>query len=87
MEYTIENTHLPFGVEELNNQTYLKCLINENDVQHMVLKNEIETIERDFNIGYIHSTTATEGNTCTLAEVTRILDDSLSPKGKSLREI
>lgn len=49
--------------------------------------NEIETIERDFNIGYIHSTTATEGNTCTLAEVTRILDDSISPKGKSLREI
>lgn len=45
MEYTIENTHLPFGVEELNNQTYLKCLINENDAQHMVLKNEIETIE------------------------------------------
>jgi hypothetical protein len=45
MEYTIENTHLPFGIEELNNQTYLKCLINENDVQHMILKNEIEEIE------------------------------------------
>ena len=49
--------------------------------------NEIEILDRDFNIKYIHSTTATEGNTCTLAEVTHILDNSLSPKGRSLREI
>jgi Fic family protein len=49
--------------------------------------NELEIIERDFDITYIHSTTATEGNTCTIAEVTHILEDSLSPKGRSLREI
>ena len=48
---------------------------------------ESEVLERDFDINYIHSTTATEGNTCTLSEVTRILEDSLSPKGRTLREV
>jgi fido (protein-threonine AMPylation protein) len=49
--------------------------------------NEIERIEREFDIGYVHSTTSTEGNTCTLSEVTRILEDHLTPKGRTLREI
>jgi Fic family protein len=49
--------------------------------------NEIERIEREFDIGYVHSTTSTEGNTCTLSEVTRILEDQLTPKGRTLREI
>ncbi len=49
--------------------------------------NEIEKIEREFDIGYIHSTTSTEGNTCTLSEVTRILENNLTPKGRSLREV
>jgi fido (protein-threonine AMPylation protein) len=49
--------------------------------------NEIERLEREFDIGYVHSTTSTEGNTCTLSEVTRILEDHLSPKGRSLREV
>jgi Fic family protein len=49
--------------------------------------NEVEKIERDFELDYIYSTTATEGNTSTLAEVTRILEDGISPKGRSLREV
>ena len=49
--------------------------------------NEIERLEREFDIGYVHSTTATEGNTCTLGEVTRILENHLTPKGRSLREV
>jgi Fic family protein len=49
--------------------------------------NELERLERDFEISYIHSTTATEGNTSTLAEVTRLLEDGIAPKGRSLREI
>lgn len=49
--------------------------------------NEIERLEREFDIAYVHSTTATEGNTCTLGEVTRILENNLTPKGRSLREI
>jgi Fic family protein len=49
--------------------------------------NEIERLEREFDIGYVYSTTSTEGNTCTLSEVTRILEDQLTPKGKSLRAI
>jgi fido (protein-threonine AMPylation protein) len=49
--------------------------------------NEIERLEREFDIGYVHSTTSTEGNTCTLSEVTRILENHLTPKGKSLREM
>lgn len=57
------------------------------DFKKKLHPNEIEIIDRDFDITYIHSTTATEGNTCTLAEVTHILEDSISPKGRSLREI
>lgn len=49
--------------------------------------NEIERLEREFDIDYVHSTTSTEGNTCTLSEVTRILEDHLTPKGRNLREI
>jgi len=49
--------------------------------------NEVERLERDFELDYIYSTTATEGNTSTLAEVTRLLENGLSPKGRSLREI
>jgi Fic family protein len=49
--------------------------------------NEIERIEREFDIGYVHSTTSTEGNTCNLSQVTRIMEDHITPKGKSLREI
>jgi len=49
--------------------------------------NEVEKLERDFELDYIYSTTATEGNTSTLAEVTRILEDGISPKGRSLREV
>lgn len=49
--------------------------------------NEIERLEREFDIGYVYSTTSTEGNTCTLSEVTRILEDHLTPKGRTLREV
>jgi hypothetical protein len=67
--------------------TYEKIKFIYKDFIKNLHPNEIEILERDFDINYIHSTTATEGNTCTLAEVTRILEDSLSPKGKSLREV
>ncbi len=49
--------------------------------------NEIKRLEREFDIGYVYSTTSTEGNTCTLSEVTRILENNLTPKGRSLREV
>jgi Fic family protein len=49
--------------------------------------NEKERLDREFDINYVYSTTATEGNTCTLREVTRILENNLTPKGRSLREI
>ncbi len=49
--------------------------------------NEMERLEREFDIGYVYSTTSMEGNTCTLGEVTRILENNLTPKGRSLREV
>jgi Fic family protein len=49
--------------------------------------NEIKRLEREFDIGYVYSTTSTEGNTCSLGEVTRILENNLTPKGRSLREV
>ncbi|MDV0445990.1 hypothetical protein MmiAt1_15960 [Methanimicrococcus sp. At1] len=47
---------------------------------------EASYLEKRFETGYIHGTTAIEGNTLTLAEVNDLLEYGLSPK-KDLREI
>jgi Fic family protein len=48
---------------------------------------ETEAYERDFEITYIHGTTAIEGNTLTLSQAQDLLSHDITPKGKSLREI
>ena len=57
------------------------------ELRKELFPNERERLDHQFDMNYIHSTTATEGNTCTLAEVTRILENGISPKGRSLREV
>ena len=46
-EFVINDTVLPFGIEEIKDQLYLKCLILENKSEHILIKNEIEKIEND----------------------------------------
>jgi len=48
---------------------------------------ELEKYKNNFDIRYIHNTTAIEGNTISLKETAMMLDHNLSPKSKQLREI
>lgn len=48
---------------------------------------ELEKYHQDFDVRYVHNTTAIEGNTITLRETGLILGDNIAPKGKKLREI
>ena len=52
--------------------------------QQLLTKQEIL---RNFIIEFAYNTTAIEGNTIKLAEARNLLDDGLTPKNKSLREI
>lgn len=53
----------------------------------LLTTNEAEVYEREFEAHYIHGTTTIEGNTLSLAEVSRLLEDGILPTGKTLREI
>lgn len=56
-------------------------------VVNLLTASEIEVYERDFEISYIHGTTAIEGNTLTLSQAQDLLSHEITPQGKSLREI
>lgn len=47
----------------------------------------ISSYEKDFELTFIHNSTAIEGNTLTLMETKVILEDGISIGGKELREI
>ena len=47
----------------------------------------MQNYSRDFDIRYAHESTAIEGNTLTLREVSLLLNDKISVGGKTLREI
>ena len=47
----------------------------------------LQSYERAFEVEYTHNSNAIEGNTLTLMETKLILEDAISPGGKSLREI
>jgi Fic family protein len=74
-----------YSSEQLNQLEAIRLSLRE--YYRGLHPNEIQRLEREFDIGYVHSTTSTEGNTCTLSEVTRILENNLTPKGRSLREV
>jgi Fic family protein len=48
---------------------------------------ELEKYHQEFDVRYVHNTTAIEGNTISLRETGLILGDNIAPKGKKLREI
>jgi Fic family protein len=83
------------SAKEFKSSIYSSEQLNQLEVVRLSLReyyrglhpNEIQRLEREFDIGYVYSTTSTEGNTCTLSEVTRILENNLTPKGRSLREV
>ena len=47
----------------------------------------LSSYEQDFELTYIHNSTAIEGNTLTLIETKVVLEDGISVGGKKLREI
>jgi fido (protein-threonine AMPylation protein) len=49
--------------------------------------NDLEKYREEFEIRYVHNTTAIEGNTLTLQETAMILDKGMVPKTSKLREI
>jgi Fic family protein len=48
---------------------------------------ELKKYRQDFDVRYVHNTTAIEGNTISLRETGLILYDNIAPKGKKLHEI
>lgn len=48
---------------------------------------ELEKYRQEFDVRYVHHTTAIEGNTISLRETGLILEDGIAPKSKRLREI
>ena len=48
---------------------------------------ELEKYRENFDVRYVHNTTAIEGNTISLKETSLILDQNLSPRSKKLREV
>ena len=48
---------------------------------------ELEKYLKEFDIRYIHHTTAIEGNTLSLMETGLVIDNGIAPKSKKLREI
>lgn len=49
--------------------------------------NEVEYYEKEFEIHYIHGTTAIEGNSLTIRETRDLLENNIVPKNKTLREL
>jgi Fic family protein len=49
--------------------------------------NDLEKYKEEFEVRYVHNTTAIEGNTLTLRETEMVLDRGITPKTKELREI
>jgi Fic family protein len=47
----------------------------------------IRNYEDVFNVEYTHNSTAIEGNTLSLVETKRIVEDGISPNGRNMREI
>jgi len=78
-------TSTVLGLSELELLERIRLIYSE--YRRRFYPNEVVHLERDLELNYIHSTTATEGNTSTLEEVTRLLEDGISPKGRSLREV
>ena len=48
---------------------------------------ELKKYQNEFDVRYVHNTTAIEGNTLTLKETGLVLDDGIAPARKELREI
>lgn len=71
------------------NFTPLIVLIGNSyqDFLRSLYPTELEKYQQEFNVRYIHNTTAIEGNTLSLKETSLIIDSGISPKSKKLREI
>jgi len=81
--------------EHYRNHTVSKRIILGLEMIHMHYQNylaslypsALEKYTREFNVRYVHHTTAMEGNTLSLRETSLLLDHGLSPQNKHLREV
>ena len=68
-----------------------KLLIDKRDSvkknMHLLGNEILENYNTDFEINFIHDSTAIEGNTLTLKETKLLLEDKISVGSKDLREI
>jgi Fic family protein len=75
--------HLTAGqVSTLEEIRYMAKLVSD-----ILTKAELGAYEEQFEVKYVHGTTAIEGNTVTLAEANDLLIYGIIPGGRSLREI
>jgi Fic family protein len=69
-------------VRALEEVRYLSKLVSD-----ILTKGELEAYEQQFEVKYVHGTTAIEGNTFTLPEANDLLIYGIIPRSRSLREV
>lgn len=58
-----------------------------NEYLSSLYPTELEKYQQEFDVRYVHNTTAIEGNTVSLSETGLIMDSGIAPRSKKLREI
>jgi Fic family protein len=58
-----------------------------NENKRLIPNEVLQNYEASFRISYTHNSTAIEGNTLSLIETKLLLENGLSPNGKTMREI
>ncbi len=80
---TTEFTYLPEGF------AFFMAMIRRQYHPYLesMYPTELEKYKKEFDVRYVHNTTAMEGNTCSLKETALILDQGMTPSCKKLREV
>ena len=60
---------------------------NYHKFLHENYPSELKKYQEEFDVRYVHHTTAIEGNTLSLKETGLVLDEGVAPGRKELREI
>ncbi len=85
LEYRLE--HYTFTVLDRNQATNLESLRYFYDLFRDLYPDESERYQDAMYVRYIQGTTAIEGNTITLREAQELIEHSISPAGKKVREV
>jgi Fic family protein len=84
----LETKHTKF---QYLHESYAFPLVNtRRQYQNFLSKlypSDLEKYKEEFEVRYVHNTTAIEGNTLSIQETAMVLEQGLAPKTKELREI